>query len=105
MKTVLVAVTALVLAFASGCAVVKGRAGDTSYLGWAFGEKASSTLAGLAVVENQAMSNGVWVVYERSVGVDSAGSHSETQLTQVLGQIFIAGINAYTAKPASDKGE
>ena len=95
----LMAITAAVCLTACGCAVVHGSAGDTSYLGWAFGEKASSTLAGLAVVENSVATNGAFVVMERSVGVEAAGATSETHLMEILGKVFMAGIASMAPTP------
>jgi len=92
-------IMAAVAAIASmtGCAVVKGRAGDSSYMGWAFGEKASATLAGLNITETQNTDGTV----ERGVGVDSSGAASETKLTEMIGKVILAGLAASTSsKPA-----
>ena len=92
---------AVVAAVASmtGCAVVKGRAGDSSYIGWAFGEKASATLAGLNITETQNHDGTV----ERGVGVDSSGATSETKLTEFLGKVLMAGIASYTGNANTAK--
>jgi len=92
MKKLMMILALAVVAGASGCAVVKGRAGDSSYVGWAFGEKASTTLAGLNITETQTVDG----IVERGVGVDSSGASSETKLTEVLGKVLMAGIAAYT---------
>lgn len=102
MKKLMMLVALAVVAGASGCAVVKGKAGDSSYVGWAFGEKASTTLAGLNITETHDADGSI----ERGVGVDSSGATSETKLTEVLGKVLMAGIAAYTGnanavKPAA----
>ena len=86
---------AVMCAVLTGCAVVSGKAGNASYVGWAFGEKASSTLAGLNITEDQ---ESEWKV-SRGVGVDSAGSSSETKLTELLGKMLLAGLSAYAHVP------
>ena len=96
MKKLMMMTAALAAAMlAGGCAVVSGRAGESSYTGLAFGDKASATLAGLNVTET--VRDGA---AERGVGVDAAGSASETRLMETLGKIFLAGLSAYTGQPA-----
>lgn len=99
MKKLMAVLAAAAVAAASGCAVVKGRAGDSSYVGWAFGEKASTTLAGLNITETQNADG----IVERGVGVDQSGASSETKFTEFLGKVLMAGIAAYTGNPAAVK--
>ena len=88
---------ALGLATLTGCAIVSGRAGDSSYVGLAFGEKASSTLAGLNITESVGKDG----VTERGVGVDQAGSSGEAKLVETIGKLFVSGLAAYTAAPVA----
>ena len=76
----------------SGCAVVHGRAGDSSYLGFALGEKTSSTLAGLNITESQKEAGDVTV--ERGVGVDTAGSAGTTDMGKILGNLLMLGLQS-----------
>ena len=76
----------------SGCAVVCGNAGDSSYMGMAFGEKASSTLAGLNITETQTEAGNI--VLERGVGVDTAGVTGEADLGKILGNLLLLGLQS-----------
>lgn len=76
----------------SGCAVIHGAAGDSSYSGWAFGEKASTALAGLNITETQ--SEGGRAVTERGVGVDKSGSEGEADIGKLLGNLLLLGLKA-----------
>ena len=94
-KLVMLTAAAAACAWLAGCAVVKGRAGESSYYGWAFGDKASTTLAGLNITETQGPDG----TLERGVGVDKAGSVSETKLMETIGKVLVTGIAAYTMTP------
>lgn len=89
--------------FLTGCAVIHGSAGDSSYSGWAFGEKASAALAGLNITETQ--SEGGNVVTERGVGVDKSGMEGQADVGDILTSIFMRGLKQSDAKPASTVSE
>jgi hypothetical protein len=86
------AALALCAALCAGCAVVRGRAGDSTYTGWAFGEKASTTLAGLNITETQTL--GGTNVLDRGVGVEKSASAGEADIGSIIGQLILAGIKA-----------
>jgi len=88
------AALSVITACVPGCAFVSGSAGGSSYVGWAFGEKAASGLAGLVVTDFSTVSNGVYIVHEKTLGLDKAGSKSETDL-KFLGSIFLSGLAAF----------
>lgn len=88
------------VALFSGCAVVKGKAGGSTYMGWAFGERASSTLAGLRVSEDQAAEGTV----VREVGVEQAGSDSETRLTEMMGALVAQVLGVVQVRAAGGAG-
>ena len=81
------------LATMTGCAIVSAKSGTSSYLGFAVGEKASSGIAGLAIVEGEKEGD---VIY-KSVGVDKAGSSSESKFIESLGKVLIMGISSYAS--------
>lgn len=86
------AALALTAALCAGCAVVRGKAGDSTYTGWAFGEKASTTLAGLNITETQTL--GGTNVLDRGVGVEKSSSAGEADIGSIIGQLILAGIKA-----------
>lgn len=86
------AALALCAALCAGCAVVRGRAGDSTYSGWAFGEKASTTLAGLNITETQTLAG--TNVLDRGVGVEKSASAGEADIGSIIGQLILAGIKA-----------
>jgi hypothetical protein len=102
-KGMLVAVALLTMALASGCAVVSGRAGDSRYTGFALGEKASSTLAGLNVTETQ--TEGGAVTLERGVGVDTAGTQGEADMGKLLGNLLLLGLQSRGIPAGEVNGE
>ena len=93
------AALALCAALCAGCAVVRGKAGDSAYTGWAFGEKASSTLAGLNITETQTL--GGTNVLDRGVGVEKSSSAGEADIGSIIGQLILAGIKASGVPAAS----
>ncbi len=76
----------------SGCAVISGKAGESHYVGLAFGEKASSTLAGLNITETTTTKG--QVVTERGVGIDKAGSAGEADMGKILGNLLLLGLQS-----------
>lgn len=78
--------------FLSGCAVIHGAAGDSKYTGFAFGEKASSTLAGLNITETQTEDGAITL--ERGVGVDKSGVSGEADLGKILGNLLLLGLQS-----------
>jgi len=96
-KVITFLITSAALATLTGCAVVSGRAGESSYVGLAFGEKASSTLAGLNITE-ETKDGGV--LY-RGVGVDQAGSQGDSKILETIYNAAIGFISAYSARPVS----
>lgn len=88
-------VLVLLLAFGwmlTGCAVINGSAGDSNYMGFAFGEKASSTLAGLNITETKTEAGNV--VLERGVGVDQSGVTGEADVGKLLGNLLLLGLQS-----------
>ena len=96
------AALALCAALCAGCAVVRGRAGDSAYTGWAFGEKASSTLAGLNITETQTL--GGTNVLDRGVGDEKSSSAGEADIGSIIGQLILAGIKASGVPAATAPG-
>ena len=94
LDSLLAALVAGCLLIASGCAVVSAKTGKDGarYYGWAFGEKASSTLAGLNVTET--VTDGDNVVSDRGVGLDKSGSNSETKVADILSMAIIRAISS-----------
>ena len=84
--------TALMLG--AGCAVIHGSAGDSGYTGFAFGEKASSTLAGLNITEVETPGENGVVLVERGVGIDKAGSAGEADMGKILGNLLLLGLQS-----------
>ena len=80
------------IALLSGCAVVSGKAGESHYVGFAFGEKASSTLAGLTVTETKKTKGNV--IEERGVGIDQAGSSGQADMGKILGNLLLLGLQS-----------
>lgn len=80
------------LLLSSGCAVVHGSAGDSGYTGFAFGEKASTTLAGLNITETQ--TEGGQITLERGVGIDQSGATGEADLGKILGNLLLLGLQS-----------
>lgn len=78
--------------FLSGCAVIHGSAGASRYSGFAFGEKASSTLAGLNITETTTEKGKI--VTERGVGVDQSGAAGEADIGKILGSLLILGLQS-----------
>ena len=76
----------------SGCAVVGGKAGQANYIGFACGEKASSTLAGLNITETTTAKG--QIVTDRGVGVDSSGSSGEADIGKILGKLLLLGLQS-----------
>lgn len=76
----------------TGCAVISGKAGESHYVGLAFGEKASSTLAGLNITETQTQKGQILV--ERGVGIDKAGSSGEADMGKILGNLLLLGLQS-----------
>lgn len=76
----------------SGCAVVVGKAGSSSYSGFAFGEKAASTLAGLNITETKKEKGNI--VTDSGVGVDTAGSSGEADMGKILGRLLLLGLQS-----------
>lgn len=76
----------------TGCAVIVGKAGSSSYTGIAFGEKASSTLAGLNITETKKEKGNV--VTESGVGVDKSSASGEADMGKILGNLLLLGLQA-----------
>ena len=91
-KAPLILLLLLPVLILTGCAVVNGRAGEAHYVGFAFGEKASSTLAGLNITETQKQKG--QIVTERGVGVDSAGSSGQADMGKILGNLLLLGLQS-----------
>ncbi len=78
--------------FMTGCAVISGKAGESHYVGLAFGEKASTTLAGLNITETTTAKG--QVVTERGVGIDKAGSEGQADMGKILGNLLLLGLQS-----------
>lgn len=76
----------------TGCAIISGKAGESHYVGLAFGEKASSTLAGLNITEIQTQKG--QIIVERGVGIDKAGSAGEADMGKILGNLLLLGLQS-----------
>lgn len=76
----------------SGCAVIHGGAGESRYTGFALGEKASSTLAGLNITETKTEKGKI--VTERGVGVDQSGVTGEADIGKMLGNLLLLGLQS-----------
>ena len=83
----------------SGCAVINGRAGESRYTGFALGEKASSTLAGLNITETQTAKG--QIVTERGVGIDQSGVSGEADVGKMLGNLLLLGLQSQGVPAAS----
>lgn len=90
--SMLALVLVLGMSLMTGCAVVSGKAGESHYLGFAAGEKTSSTLAGLNITETQTAKG--QIVTERGVGVDKAGSAGEADIGKLLGNLLLLGLQS-----------
>lgn len=91
-KAPLILLLLLPVLMLTGCAVVSGKAGESHYVGFAFGEKASSNLAGLNVTETQTAKG--QVVTDRGVGIDKAGSAGEADMGKILGNLLLLGLQS-----------
>lgn len=81
----------------SGCAVLGARTTDTALLGMAWGEKASTALAGVNMVNSTKGTNGVET--SASVGIDNASSSGEFDINGIIGKLLVAGLKASPAAP------
>lgn len=88
----LIALIPLLSLLSSGCAVVSGKAGESRYTGFALGEKASSTLAGLNVTETKTEKGKI--VTDRGVGIDQAGSSGQADVSKILGNLLLIGLQS-----------
>ena len=91
-KTPLTLLLLLPVLMLTGCAVIAGKAGESRYSGFAFGEKASSTLAGLNITETSTDKGKI--VTERGVGIDAAGSTGEADVSRILGNLLLIGLQS-----------
>lgn len=78
---------------AAGCAVVSGSAGDSKYMGFAFGEKASTTLAGLNITETESVDGKPTL--ERGVGIETSGAAGEADVDKLLGNLLLLGLQSH----------
>lgn len=91
-KAPLILLLLLPVLILTGCAVISGKAGESHYVGLAFGEKASSTLAGLNITETQTQKGNI--IVERGVGIDKAGSAGEADMGKILGNLLLLGLQS-----------
>jgi hypothetical protein len=91
-KATLILLLLLPVLILTGCAVISGKAGESRYTGFAFGEKASSTLAGLNITETQTAKG--QVVTDRGVGIDKAGSDGQADMGKILGNLLLLGLQS-----------
>jgi len=91
-KATLILLLLLPVLILTGCAVISGKAGESHYVGMAFGEKASSTLAGLNITETKTDKGKI--VTERGVGIDKAGSAGEADMGKILGNLLLLGLQS-----------
>lgn len=76
----------------SGCALVHGKAGDSSYFGLAFGEKAATGVSGLNLTETETTDGNI--VLDRGVGLDKANSSGEADINKMLGTLLVLGLQS-----------
>lgn len=92
--TTLLAILLLPALLLSGCAVISGKAGSSSYVGLAFGEKASSQLAGLNITETETKSKAGVSVFDRGVGLDKSSTSGEADMGKILGNLLLLGLQS-----------
>lgn len=85
----------------SGCAVISGKAGASSYVGLAFGEKASAQLAGLNITETETKTKAGVSVFDRGVGLDKSSASGEADMGKILGNLLLLGLQSQGVPAAS----